>query len=626
VTKKIFLAAALDTEGTPLTGLVAEIRAIETALRPLQERDIAAIVSNRAAATQDIFQVFSSEKNQISVFHYAGHANQQELKLEGGGHVKGISGLFGLTQGRNLRLVFLNGCASLGQVKSLHEAGVGAVMATSHPIGDEAAQVFAATFYQEWTKEDTILDFAFEMAKKRVEALAQGKQRNIAKRDINVGETTTDTENTEFLWGLYLNPAFTPAEQAELNNWCVNPRPQLPQQLLQSVKPRAMESLQELLYEFKAGDEDARAELEADDSKDALLVLMTRLPWMIGTHLRRLFALEESRSMAEPGMERLRELVNAYTELTRFISYIALSALWDDRQKKDESAKFSTLQIPTMLPDDAGQDRTDYVYALRQYYAVLNTIPGDPIGLEAHIAGFLKVVDEDLREGYRFMEELKTALTETDGQRLQTLLQSRTGKTDGLAEVCLQAEALFARFLQAALFLTEYKLYSIRSISVDKIRLLDMEQPFVHRTMMLHAAFSDIKLLPTPRTDASDNYCILLVPRKQKGKDPLENALNISPFYLDRNAFLSNKSDQYPAVFVLKYQKNGQEFTYQYIDRDVNHTYSHTEDLYFTIKKFGAVFPPVLGISQQDVDKFTPVYRQLLKFGQDFSINNPANP
>lgn len=619
--KKIFLAAALNAEGASLSGLVPELSAIEKSLRPLHERGVWSLISNRAAATQDIFDVFSSEKGQISIFHYAGHADQQELKLQGGGHVKGISGLFGLTQGNNLRLVFLNGCASRGQVKSLHEAGVGAVIATARPIGDEAALVFATTFYQEWVKEDTTLAYAFDVAKQRVDALEQARQRPIS-RDINFGASDAEedeVENTEFLWGLYHNPAQTAAEREALSNWAINPHPQLAPQVLKTVKTQAMESLQDLLYEFKERDEDARAELAADDSKDALLVLITRLPWMIGTHLRRLFALEESRSMAEPGIERLRELVNAYTELTRFISYIALSALWDDRQKKEESDKFTAHKFPAILPDDAGQDRTDYIYLLRQYYEILNVIPGDPIGLEAHIAEFLKVIDADLTDGYRFMEELKLATAETETQRLNTLIQSRTGKAEGLSEICLQTEALFAGFLQAALFLTDYKLYSIRSISVDKIRLLDMEQPFVHRTMMLHAAFSDIKLLPTPRTDASDNYCILLAPRKQDGKDPLKNALNISPFYLDRNAFLSNKSDQYPAVFVLKYQKNGQEFTYQYIDRDINHTYSHSEDLYFTIKKYGATFPPVLGIAQQDVEKFVPVHKQLLKFNQDFA-------
>jgi CHAT domain len=609
---KILLAAALDPEGVPLTGLVAEIRAIETALRPLQERGIAPVLSNRAAAVQDIFEVFSQEKDKIAVFHYAGHANQQELRFEGGGHVKGIAGLLGLTQGRHLRFVFLNGCASAGLVKSLHEAGVGAVLATTCPVGDEAALRFAKTFYQEWAKTDTTLNFAFEMAKNAVDALEKSKQRDIAKRSSFEMEDTGDG----LPWGLYLNAALSEAEQTKLADWCLHRRPQLPPQLLGAVKTKPMESLEELLYEFRAADDDARAELEADDSKDALLVLITRLPWMIGTHLRRLFALDESQSMALPGMERLRELVSAYNALTRFISYTALSALWDDRQKKDEAAKFEGFRSIMLLPDEATCDQTDHIHTLRQSFAVLDAIVGDPIGLEAHIKTFLQAADTELSEGYRLMEELKLALSDTDNRRLDTL----TGNTtNGLETLCLQVETIFARFLQAALFLTQYKLYSVRAISVDKMRLLDMEQPFVHRTMMLHAAFSDIKLLPTPRTDASDNYCILLAPRHYEGKDPLRNALNLSPFYLDRNAFLSAKSDQYPAVFVLRYQRNSQEFVYQYVDRDVNHAYSHAEDLNFTIKKFGATFPEALEISRQDTEKFVPVFRQLLKFSQDFA-------
>jgi hypothetical protein len=202
---------------------------------------------------------------------------------------------------------------------------------------------------------------------------------------------------------------------------------------------------------------------------------------------------------------------------------------------------------------------------------------------------------------------------------LDTLIESRSGKANGVAGVCLETEMLFARFLQAALFITQYKLYSIRSISVDKIRLLDMQQPFVHKTMLLHAAFGDIKPMPTPRADASDNYCIVLVPRHQESRDPLKNALNLSPFYLDRNAFLSDKTDQYPAIFVLEWQKAGQEFVYHYVDRDVNHRYAYEEDLQFAVKKYGAVFPNILGIRQQDVEKFIPIHRQLLKLQSDFS-------
>jgi hypothetical protein len=613
--KTVFLAAAYHTDGTPLSGLVTEIRLIEDALRPLHERGLYEVLSNRAANTNDVFQVFSKRKTGIVLFHYAGHANQKELHLEGGGLAKGIAGLFGLTQGKHLKVVFLNGCASYGLVRNLHEAGVGAVIATARPVEDETATVFAEAFYKQWSVEETTLDVAFETAKNRAAAFSDDPNRAVAHRDINV-EEPEPTETAVFPWGLYLNPAAPEAERAELLQMCLNPRPQLPTQRLLNVKTRAMESLQELLYEFKATDEEARAELEQDEQKDALLVLITRLPWMIGTHLRRLFALEESRSMAEPGAERLWELTEAYTELSRFLSYLSLSALWDDRQKQEEAARFAEAQIPLWAQPE-GQ-LTDYIHLLRQCHAILKAIPGDPIALEAHIEDFLHVLDGELSECYRFMEELRVAFADPARERLGQLVEQRTGKADGLAEVCLQAEAIFARFLQAALFLTRYKLYSVRSISVDKIRLLDMAQPFVHRTMLLHAAFGDIKLMPTPRADASDNYCILLAPRQQDGKDPLKNALNISPFYLDRNAFLSQKSDQYPAIFVLDAHKNGQEFRYSYIDKDVNHDYAHAEDLHFTVKKFGGMFPAALGIAQNDAEKFIPVYRQLIKLHQDF--------
>ncbi len=140
--KEIFLAGA-HTEGAPLPELVAEIRTLEAILRPLHERGVWGLESNRAANLADVFGTFSRLGAQIALFHYAGHANQQELHFDGGGQLRGIAELFGLTQGSGLQFVFLNGCASAGQVGALHQAGVGAVIATSRPIGDQLARDFA---------------------------------------------------------------------------------------------------------------------------------------------------------------------------------------------------------------------------------------------------------------------------------------------------------------------------------------------------------------------------------------------------------------------------------------------------------------------------------------------------
>lgn len=611
--KNILLAGA-HTEGAPLPELVAEIRSLETILRPLHERGIWGLLSNRAANLDDIFGTFTRQHGTVAIFHYAGHANQQVVHLEGGGQVQGIAELFGLTQEAGLQLVFLNGCASAGMVGDLHRAGVSAVIATSCPIGDQLARDFAACFYQTWAMEGKTLEQAFQTAVAFVHSKAEGKDREVVLEIRSFGRDA-EANQTSIPWGLYPNPSLKADEQNQLLQWQLNPPPQLPPQVLQDVRPRASESLLELVYDFEQNDPEAKNEIAT--GKDPLLVLITRLPWTVGTHLRRLFAVEDSQSMAEPGLERLKELVSGYTELTRFVSYLSLSALWDERQKAQMSPE-RLAQLP-LIPDIEGQISTDYIWRLRQYFALQKDIPGDPFGLEGHLETFIHTIDTELAESYLFIEALKQALAaDSPPERLQELVQARTGKAEGLSNVCLQIEAIFSRFLRAALFLTKFRLYTVRSILVDKIRFLDLQSPYIHKTMSLHGAFSDVKLIPTPRAVASDNACILFAPANQPS-DPLAGALNLSPFYIDKSAYLEDKIAHYPAIYVLKSQASGDEFVYEYLDGDVNHQYIYAEDHRLVIRRIGAIFPAALKIDIKDSQRFQVVHKQLLKLNQDFA-------
>src|SRR5690606_22304814 len=148
--------------------------------------------------------------------------------------------------------------------------------------------------------------------------------------------------------------------------------------------------------------------------------------------------------------------------------------------------------------------------------------------------------------------------------RIEDLVQSRTGKSAGLADLCLQAEGVLNRFLEASLWLTKYRLYTVRPILVDKIRYLEVKEPYIHKTMALHGAFSDIELLPTKREIPSDNSCILLAPSHPSGTDPLAGALNLSPFYIDKSSYLEEKAAHYPALYVLKYERAPGEFVFEY--------------------------------------------------------------
>lgn len=621
--KKIFIAAA-QAAGEPLPELVEEIRSLEKLLRPLDQREIHKLESNRAANAADIFDTFSREQNAITVFHYAGHADQRELHFEDGGHARGIAELFGLTQSKNLRLVFLNGCATLGHVDRLHEAGVAAVVATNSRIQDQVARDFATFFYKYWAIPGNTLEQAFQMATAWVHNKPGEQHRDIAIETRSVGRAAAEREDIS-PWRLWLNPQLDEAEKQILRNWQLHPPVVLAPQILEKVETVTSSSLRKIATEFCDTDADARKMVEQERCSE-LMALIIRLPWTVGTHLRRLFAVDKDKTMMQNGAARLCELAEGYTELTRFVCYTALSALWEDALHHGHELE---LDIPSILPDASVPLPPDYIFHLKQYHRMLLEIPGDAIGLEAKMGVFLNEVNGRLQTAYQFMEGLKDATAQRGQPELLAHFVAHNGPKGGLDEVCRKAEAAFAQFIRAAFFLTEYTLYSVRAISVDKVRYLNLELPFVHKSIALHAAFGEIKTLPTKRKVAGDNYSMLLAPRAGAGEDPLENALNLSPFYIDKHALISDKRDNAPAVFVLKNQTTSypemgdsmeKAYAYEYLDRDVNHQYLSPEDHHLNIAQDGLQVSESapLQLKTEDNQRFREIYKQLDKFNQDF--------
>ncbi len=70
-----------------------------------------------------------------------------------------------------MKLVLLNGCATLGQVAALEEAGVPIIIATNAPVGDKAAKDFAVLFFENLAGGKTVR-FAFEQARATFSATA----------------------------------------------------------------------------------------------------------------------------------------------------------------------------------------------------------------------------------------------------------------------------------------------------------------------------------------------------------------------------------------------------------------------------------------------------------------------
>lgn len=111
----------------------------------------------------------------MQIFHFGGHANQKAIKLVSSdgedslAYVKGVAGSIG-KYSDTVKLVFLNGCSTEGQVKSFIKANVPVVIATLKPVGDEVARRFSTAFYRSLTGNQGKVSIgeAFEEAKNQL--------------------------------------------------------------------------------------------------------------------------------------------------------------------------------------------------------------------------------------------------------------------------------------------------------------------------------------------------------------------------------------------------------------------------------------------------------------------------
>jgi WD40 repeat protein len=148
----IFLAFANAPAGEAgyLRNLAEEKRQIQKALA--QASEVCEVIALVDATFEDIKNVFLESNDRIAIFHFAGHASQNQLMLEandGSLEAANASGFAAfLAQRDDLRLVFLNGCSTQAQVEDLHRAGVPAVIATTQEIDDSLARLFAQSFYE----------------------------------------------------------------------------------------------------------------------------------------------------------------------------------------------------------------------------------------------------------------------------------------------------------------------------------------------------------------------------------------------------------------------------------------------------------------------------------------------
>ena len=166
----IFLAFANNSDGF-LNKLKDESSELYSTLLPLEVAGAVRVVREESVRFEDLEKILGTYKDDIYLFHYAGHAEGEKLIFEDQDiNSEGLGRL--LAAKKKLKLVFLNGCTTGDQVKFYLDAGVKAVIATSIPIKDTEATEFAKWFYGALAKAHSIREaFDFAIGLKKAKSL-----------------------------------------------------------------------------------------------------------------------------------------------------------------------------------------------------------------------------------------------------------------------------------------------------------------------------------------------------------------------------------------------------------------------------------------------------------------------
>lgn len=209
--KEVVIFTGFANPGKDLGCLSKEQKGIHDALHPLESKqELKKHLWRDDLDTRAYFELLQAWANQISIFHFGGHANSTQLGLHD--HSAFFGSLAEELIARNkdsLQLVFLNGCSTKAHVQTLFDLGAKAVIATSATVQDSLAAELAICFYENLAKGDTIVN-AFNSGIRYLKSI---QQNTIQPRILEQPESYRGSayflrkkeENEVLPWGLYFN-------------------------------------------------------------------------------------------------------------------------------------------------------------------------------------------------------------------------------------------------------------------------------------------------------------------------------------------------------------------------------------------------------------------------------------
>lgn len=522
--------ALLAFANDQLPELVAERKAIQQALQAARERGSIEVECEPNAGVSDIFTLFRRHVGRIAILHYGGHANGHSLQLQSASgsievaHAEGLAAFLGRQAG--LKLVFLNACATAGQVDQLLAAGVKAVIATAAPVEDAMARVFAVRFYTALGAGAT-LGNAFDDAEQEV-ATRWGRAAPVmTKRHRGMGPIDGPPAEPADMWGLYAG-----ADAADIFDWTL-PKDDARAFAFRAApvsdgdRARVNTALAKAVFAAAEPYSDAIATALALaerrgrqlPEREVRSAVVDAFPAPVGEQLRKLFGDETI------GSSRLDQLVITYETIARLLAFTLVAQIWDMLRDQPgvsiDPGHRAQLQAFARLTS-ATQPTFDYFALIAAASSVLKAARVKPFMPECEDLE-LQLAEPVTAKAHQFLEAMRA--------RARSVIAA-----DEVESLCLQAEEHLTICLCAFAFVARYKLATVKEIQVHSSRL-DRNPRYVQTRVMLDKANDQYLDEHEESPFFTDNASVILM-----NDDPDDHRwLNITPFVIDENA-LRNKA------------------------------------------------------------------------------------
>lgn len=452
---------------------------------------------------------------EIEIVHYAGHSNAQKMLLEDNS-VQALDFASKLKGHKSLKLVFINGCSSYGQVRFFHEAGIPYVIATSRPVEDEKASWVAARFYWYLTVNCSVSE-AFSEVEKDSRLL----KKEIEFSDVRgIESIENESDDTELIWGLY---ALENADEYRLALRVSQQNTQervdhsiFLQNMIRSLKNYKSPINESYLDTIKNG---------VGNVPDKTIVkdLLSILPYPLGIRLQQINgnALSPDNSNSS---DYYRELLYDYTfffeTLLHYTTSIILCQIWQENpQLAAEHGDIYTLIRTFVSTNRLSQPFETYGSVINAGLELVQEL-GESVSKEG-----LKITN------YLNSTDFRLACTFFDSHKEYYWNKIRLPQEFAIQQ-CYDAQKHLTTGFAAFGFVIEKKLTSVRDIDVINFR----HAPKEFRNSIVQLVIADVEATRLQSENfPMENKSILYFSDssfKKKSK-----SLNLFPFLLDRNVF-----------------------------------------------------------------------------------------